>query len=153
LTDVLHHVPDLPQLFAELRRCLAPSGLLCIVTESHSQIAARFYNIYFPSLRENEIRRYPSISKILDAATLQNLIHLHTESLQHACTRSIDPDFIDTVSAKSFSMFHALSATEFTEGLAALIADQGRTFPPGEAGMTLVWFRRASHNGSDLLSR
>ena len=41
MTDVIHHVPDLASMFAELARLLRPAGRLCIVTESHAQIKAR----------------------------------------------------------------------------------------------------------------
>lgn len=143
MTDVLHHVPDLCQLFGELQRCLKPEGMICIATESHTQIAARFYNAYFPSLCDSEIRRYPTIESVADVATRQTFAAPRVEVLANQLERCVDEDLIAAVSAKSFSMFDGISELEFQEGLASLIADKGRKFHPRGEGVTLVWFRRA----------
>ncbi|MEM8605720.1 MAG: methyltransferase domain-containing protein [Myxococcota bacterium] len=143
MTDVIHHVPDVSQLFAQICPRLSERGLLCIVTESRAQVAARFYNGYFPSLKGTETGRYPDLEGLVAVARRSGLEHLANESLPNLAERTIDAEFIETVATKNFSMFHSLSTTEFERGLAAIIADQGRTFPPAGAGKTLVWFRPA----------
>jgi SAM-dependent methyltransferase len=68
MTDVIHHIPDLDLLFSSFHRKLKESALVCILTSSHKQIEARWYNEYFPSLSENKKRRYPDIEEIITKA-------------------------------------------------------------------------------------
>ena len=138
MTDVVHHVPDLGQMFAELRRVLQPAGALCIVTESHPQIKARFYNPYFPSLSANECARYPSLAAINDAAAPFYSSAI-IDSFPHQ-ERQIDDAFLQNGSQKNYSMFRLLDEAEFQSGLAALTRDKGRRFPANGAGYSLAWF-------------
>ena len=95
-------------MFSELWRVLKFEGMLCIVTESHDQILARFYNSYFPSLASNEIKRYPKIESILREAKNKGFIHEHTELLPAATPRPITEDFIRNVEEKK--LFHVSSS-------------------------------------------
>lgn len=141
MTDVIHHVPDLGKMFTELARVLASDGQICVVTESHPQITARFYNRYFPSLVRVETGRYPSIASIIAAAATGGLHFQGRETLPQK-ERVVDDAFITNVREKNYSMFRLLNDTEFRTGLAALEADASRRFPPGAAGQTLVWLAR-----------
>ena len=38
MTDVIHHVPEIGAMFAEINRVLKEKGKVCIVTQSHQQI-------------------------------------------------------------------------------------------------------------------
>lgn len=49
LTDVIHHIPDITQMFKEFYRILKSKGKVCIVTESYTQLESRFWVKYFPS--------------------------------------------------------------------------------------------------------
>ena len=146
MTDVVHHVPDLVQMFTELHRVLRPArpeqskkaGSLCIITESHSQVQARFYNRYFPSLAENECRRYPSLATLTEAARPHFAVRT-IETIAHP-ERQIDDTFIRNVAAKNYSMFRLLTDVEFAAGLKALRQDKDRRFPANGAGYSLVWF-------------
>ncbi|MCA9986855.1 MAG: class I SAM-dependent methyltransferase [Anaerolineales bacterium] len=141
MTDVIHHVPEMGQMFTELARVLAPNGQICVVTESHPQITARFYNRYFPSLVGVETGRYPAIASIIAAAATGGLHFQGRETIPQK-ERVVDDTFITNVREKNYSMFRLLSDTEFSTGLAALEADADRRFPPGAAGQTLVWLAR-----------
>ena len=141
MTDVIHHVPDLGKMFTELARVLAPTGRLCVVTESYPQIEARFYNQYFPSLVAVETGRYPSIASIIAAAATGGLHFQGRETLPQP-ERIVDDAFLTNVREKNYSMFRLLSDAELSAGLAALEADAGRRFPPNAAGQTLVWLAR-----------
>ena len=142
MTDVVHHVPDLAQMFAELHRVLKPAGSLCIVTESHPQIQARFYNRYFPSLAQNECARYPSLADLNDAAR-PHIGPAAVDTIPHP-ERKLDETFIRNVAEKNYSMFRLLADEEFNVGLTALKHDKGRRFPPNGAGYSLVWFGKVA---------
>lgn len=143
MTDVVHHIPDLGLMFAELGRVLAPAGQLCIVTEAHAQVAARFYNRYFPSLVANETDRYPDLATISAAGQAVGLAHDLTEILPLRRPRCIDATFLRNVAEKNYSMFRLLNDAEYQQGLERLRRDAGRCFEPGGAGQTLLWFRGA----------
>ena len=108
MIDVIHHVPDLGQMFTELARVLAPAGQICVVTESHPQIGGRFYNQYFPSLEEVETGRYPSIASIIAAAATGGLHFQGRETIPQK-ERVVDDTFLTNVREKNYSMFRLLS--------------------------------------------
>ncbi|MDR3437321.1 methyltransferase domain-containing protein [Telmatospirillum sp.] len=143
MTDVIHHVPDLASLFRELRRVLKTGGALCIVTESHSQIDGRFYNRYFPSLAENEKRRYPDIALILNRACDASLASIDVEVLPRSTPSIVSETFLRNVAEKNYSMFRLLPEQEYNAGLQALTGDLGRSFEPAGGGETLLWFRKS----------
>jgi len=142
LTDVIHHVPDLPVMFRELWRVLKSGGLLCVATESHEQIESRFYNVYFPSLATNERRRYPEIPSIVRSAVESGFIHEETEVLPAFLPMTVTDQFLKNVEEKNYSMFRLLDEREFADGLTRARNDQGRTFEATGAGDTPVWLRK-----------
>ena len=147
MTDVIHHVPEPGLMFSELWRVLKFEGKLCIVTESHDQIRARFYNSYFPSLASNEIKRYPRIESILREAKNKGFIHGCTEFLPVTSPRSVNEEFIRNVEEKNFSMFSLLDEHEYADGLSRLKADIGRQFEPSGGGESLIWLKKPADTG------
>jgi SAM-dependent methyltransferase len=143
MTDVIHHVPDLRSMFRELFRVLKSSGRLCVVTESHSQIDARFYNRYFPSLAANEKRRYPDIGEISARASDVGFCVAATE-VASSPAGHISEGFLRNVAERNWSMLRLLSEDEFSNGLQALRRDRGQSFESSGAGETLVWFRKVA---------
>ena len=142
MTDVIHHVPDLARMFSELWRVLKFGGLLCVVTESHEQIQARFYNRYFPSLAASEKRRYPEIQAIVQSALANGFIHEDTDVLPALLPATITGQFLRNVEEKNYSMFRLLAEREYADGLARLRKDIGKTFDPVGAGDSLIWLRK-----------
>jgi len=142
MTDVIHHIPDLDLMFRGLHRVMRPGGSLCVVTESHAQIEARFYNRYFPSLAENEKRRYPDVDEIVVSAQSCGFVFTKSESIPPAHAGTISGQFLRNVEEKNYSMFRMLSEEEFAAGLEAMKRDHGRSFESPEAGETLVWFSK-----------
>lgn len=147
MTDVIHHVPDLSSMFMELFRVLNPRACLCIVTESHEQIQARFYNVYFPSLAANEKKRYPDIPAIVTMAQQCGFVHETTEVLPAVSPAVVTRTFLRNVEEKNYSMFHLLEEREFEEGLSRIRKDEGRRFTVTSAGETLIWLGKESGTG------
>ena len=141
MTDVIHHVPSLPEMFRELPRVLKTGGYLCIVTESHAQIDGRFYNRYFPSLAANEKHRYPDVGEITTHAQQAGFCYVAAETTPSP-SRQVTDSFLRNVAEKNWSMFRLLSEQEFTSGLSALSGDLGCSFESSVAGTTFLWYRK-----------
>jgi ubiquinone/menaquinone biosynthesis C-methylase UbiE len=139
LTDVIHHIPDLDRMFQTLKRVLKQTGKLCIVTKSHAQIEKRFYNRYFPSLAENEKKRYPDIKRIVRHAENAGL-DLRTVQIRPApAPAEVSAPLVRTVEEKNFSMFRMLSPEEHAAGLRQLKNDLGKIYINQGAGDSLIW--------------
>ncbi len=140
MTDVVHHVPDRLAMFDRLARVLKTAGTLCIVTQSHAQIAARFFNRFFPSLEAIEQSRHPAIESLVAEARSQGFNFECADTLSIVERNVVTPEFVRNAEQKNWSMFRLLPAHEFQHGLAALRQNLGSTFDAPGAGRTLLWF-------------
>ncbi len=141
LTDVIHHVPNIELMFAELQRVTKPNAKICIVTQSHAQIAARPIVRFFPGTALADQARYPTIKKIIAAATKNGLTWLKTGTLFENDTINLDAHFLTLVKKKGYSMLHLISDEEYARGLQTLETKLNRGhIPATSAGITLVWF-------------
>ena len=142
MTDVIHHVPHIDRLFAEIYRVLKPGGQACIVTQSHAQIAARPIARFFPGTVAVDQARYPTIPAITAAATDQGLTALDVET-DGDDEMVLDHDFLELVRSRGYSMLLLITDDEYRRGLADLeTALAHGDLPARHAGRTLVWFRR-----------
>jgi SAM-dependent methyltransferase len=140
MTDVIHHVDDMDTLFRQLRLKLKRGGKLCVVTESHVQIGNRWYNPYFPSLIENERKRYPDIGDMDDSALRAGLLTLFRDIRPSDPEVVVGAEFVKMVEEKNYSMFRLISDEEFGTGLARLRADIGKTIRCPYHSETLAWY-------------
>lgn len=141
MTDVIHHVPDIRKMFAEIRRILKPQRKVCIFTQSHRQIGARPIAHFFPGTVRVDRERYPDIDEIVAAAQSAQLTHLKREILFHGEVLEIDADYLELVRKKGWSMLHLLPDEEYQTGLRKLeVALQHGPIQTRMAGETLVWF-------------
>lgn len=142
MTDVIHHVSDVDQMFREFFRVLKKKGSICIVTQSHEQIEKRFYVKYFPTTAIADKKRYPDISVIIEKAIKAGFTHAHT-NIKGSGSQKVNPDFVELVRAKGYSMFHLIPDEEYCTGLAELEKDVQTDAPivPGSSE-TLIWFEK-----------
>ena len=143
MTDVIHHVPDLTMMFAEIARVLKPNGLVCILTESHRQLETRFWVKYFPATIPVEKKRYPDIPDIINAAKTAGLTGYKTVSTDADSEVFITEDFVRLVENKGFSMFRLIAESDYQAGLAALKKDYNdqKTIHSNH-GESLVWLQK-----------
>ncbi|MCL1795119.1 MAG: class I SAM-dependent methyltransferase [Oscillospiraceae bacterium] len=146
MTDVIHHVPDIKMMFNEFRRVLKPGGLVCILTESHSQLETRHWVKYFPTTVAVEKKRYPDIPDIATAAKTAGLDEYKVVTTDKDREVIITNDFINLVENKGYSMFRLIEEADYQAGLAALKRDfENKTVIHSSHGETLLWLRRAIH--------
>ena len=143
MTDVIHHVPDLNQMFKEFIRVLKNEGLVCIETESHQQIDERFYVKYFPGTAEVDKNRYPSLDEIVQTAADNGFSFVKNELIGGMTKRRVDQAFLKLVENKGYSMFHLISEEEYQRGLKQLKKDlNDGPFAVPSSGGTLVWLKK-----------
>jgi len=143
MTDVIHHVPDLKAMFSEFRRVLKSGGLVGILTESHDQLATRFWVRYFPATVAVERERYPDIPHIIKAAERTGLRAYKTVATDEARLFAISEDFLRLAENKGYSIFHLIEEDEYQTGLAALREDYVKQAEISSAhGETLLFFER-----------
>ena len=151
MTDVVHHVPDIKAMFAEIWRVLRspdpesgkPGGKGCIVTQSHQQIEERPIAQYFPGTARVDKERYPDIPEIIAAASAQGFTGTESETLSEE-SLELDASYLELVHKKGYSMLHLISDEEYRAGLQKL--EQALRNGPVIAqpsGGTLVWFTKA----------
>ncbi|MFC1878580.1 class I SAM-dependent methyltransferase [Chloroflexota bacterium] len=149
MTDVIHHVPDIDAMFAEIRRILKPSGKLCISTQSHAQIVARPIAAFFPATVRVDQGRYPDIPEILAAARPHAFGFIKDEILFAGQETLLDQNYLELVWKKGYSMLHLISAAEYQAGLTALkTALREGPFYLKAAGETLLWLKKAKKSRS-----
>ena len=143
MTDVIHHVPDISAMFAELCRVLKPGGLICILTESYRQLESRFWVKYFPTTVEIEKKRYPDIPDIITAAKEATLDEYKVVVTDMDSEVTITGDFIKLVENKGFSMLRLIDEADYRTGLSAVMRDyEKQTVLQTCHGETLLWLRR-----------
>jgi SAM-dependent methyltransferase len=142
MTDVIHHVPDLAQMFREIDRVLKPGGKCCIVTQSHEQIDQRPTSKFFPGTAAADKKRYPDIPLIRQTAAANGFSQCKVDNIAGEPTE-LDEDYLRLVESKGYSVFHLISAEEFELGRQAL--KERLTKKPvfmQTAGTSLVWLSR-----------
>ena len=143
MTDVIHHVPDLTVMFGELNRVLKPGGLVCIFTESHEQLATRYWVKYFPTTVSVEQKRYPDIPVIIETASANGF--LKNKIINTDCEQEVEltEKFIALVENKGYSMFHLIAEDDFQKGLESLKKDFSNGIEISCChGKTLVWLKK-----------
>jgi ubiquinone/menaquinone biosynthesis C-methylase UbiE len=143
MTDVIHHIPDLRQMFSEVQRILKPRGKACIATQSHRQIEKRPIAQFFPGTVRVDQARYPDIPDIIAAAQSAGLAYLKDEILFEGEAIELSADFLELIRKKGYSMLHLLTEHEYQTGLIKLEnALQNGFIKAKAAGETLVWFTK-----------
>jgi ubiquinone/menaquinone biosynthesis C-methylase UbiE len=139
MTEVLHHLTDVPPVISETFRVLRLSGEFCIVTQSHEQIDNRMTTRFFPATAEIDKGRYPDIemaTKHLQAAGFTNV-----QSKPFTFARvPLGDKYLETVEKKGYSMLHKISEVDYQIGLkelrAAYAAGESLEYAPG---YTFIW--------------
>ena len=139
MTEVIHHLPDIPKTLKELCRVLHVGGFICIVTQSHAQIDGRQTSRFFPGTAQVDKERYPDIDAIEHMLLTAGFANVIPREYNFKPVR-LGNEFLETVSKRGFSMLHKISEAEFEKGLQDLkIAYQNGDSFLYSAGYYFVW--------------
>ena len=121
MTEVLHHLADVPQVISETLRVLRTSGEFCIVTQSHEQIDHRMTTRFFPATAEIDKGRYPDIEMAKKHLRAAGFINVRSKPFTFARV-PLGDEYLETVEKKGYSMLHKISDVDYQEGLKELRA-------------------------------
>lgn len=140
MTDVIHHVPNIEAMFAEIHRVLKSPGTVSVVTQSHHQIENRPIVEYFPGTARVDQARYPDIDEIIHAAEKQNLKFSQKTLLHENEHVELGPEYLALAQRKGYSMLHLITDEEYSTGLRQLENDLEKgKITATLSGETLVW--------------
>lgn len=139
MTEVLHHLPDIPTTFQEIHRILKDYKSLCIVTQAHKQIDHRMTSRFFPGTASVDKERYPDIDVIEEQLLTIGFSKVHPKEYTYRPVR-LGPEYLETIEKRGFSMLHKISQEEYKKGF----KDLRVAFQQGEelmysAQYTFVW--------------
>ncbi len=116
MTEVLHHLPDIPATFHEICRILKSSGSFCIVTQSHKQIDQRMTSRFFPASAEIDKERYPDIDVIDELLFKAGFSVVNPKEYTYNPVQ-LGVEYLETVTKRGFSMLHKISKEDYEKGL------------------------------------
>lgn len=116
-TDVIHHIDNLRILFLNLFKISKPGTLLCICTESYSQLKEKYWNRYFPEILNIDYKRFHSINDIISEGTANKWDYIKTVSVEEECNAQISESFMSCVMEKTISVFRLLTEESYLSGL------------------------------------
>ncbi|MCJ7817580.1 MAG: methyltransferase domain-containing protein, partial [Candidatus Thorarchaeota archaeon] len=108
MTEVLHHLPDIPTTFQEIHRILKDFKSLCIVTQAHKQIDQRMTSRFFPGTASVDKERYPDIDVIEDLLITAGFSMVNPKVYTYKPVR-LGPEYLETIEKRGFSMLHKIS--------------------------------------------
>jgi len=139
MTEVLHHLADIPQVTSETFRVLRTSGEFCIVTQSHEQIDHRMTTRFFPVTAEIDKGRYPDIEVAKKHLRAAGFTSVFSKPFTFARI-PLGDEYLETVEKKGYSMLHKISEVDYQEGLkelrAAYAAGESLEYAPR---YTFIW--------------
>ncbi len=118
VVDVLHHVADPATFFRAAARVLPANGRLIVVTDSEANIRARSLTLFFPEILEIELRRYPKIEALHEAAKAAGLVHVGTDAAEGSLP--LDDDFLAKLGAKCSSAMRIIPEEAHRRGMERL---------------------------------
>jgi len=145
LVAMIHFVDDLDSLFTNLSRVCKKGGRVVIVTQSHKQVDARFYNKYFPSLAKIDKQRYHEQNNIISVAKGKGFFAQEIQDYMSGEDLLIDDSYFNLVKDKSFYVLRLLSDNEFNKGMALFeqeLKQSGGKFTAPFAGWTIVTMQK-----------
>ena len=144
MTEVLHHLADVPPVISEAFRVLRASGEFRIVTQSHEQIDHRMTTRFFPSTAEIDKSRYPDIEVAKKHLRESGFIKVRSKPFTFARV-PLGDEYLETIEKKGYSMLHKISDMDYQEGLeelrAAYAAGENLEYTPR---YTFIWGNKSA---------
>lgn len=117
MVDVIHHIDNIDQMFAEFSRVSKENALLCICTENETQRKEKFWYQYFPSAFDIDSLRFYSTEQIIKSASKNEYTLKTIQEVNVIQYHSISSEFIAEIENKSISVLHLINQNEYELGL------------------------------------
>jgi ubiquinone/menaquinone biosynthesis C-methylase UbiE len=143
LSNVIHHIPDLPAAAAELHRVLRPGGALLVRGALRDSLERMPMFEYFPEALEIAIATAPSDADAIGALAEAGFEEVARERVEQPTAYSLS-EFADKLALRAISYLELLDDELFDAGLRRVReAAAAETDPtPVIETMDLVVFRR-----------
>lgn len=119
MSQVVHHLPDLPQALREIRRVLRPEGRLCIRQTTRENLDSYYYQRFFPEARAVDEQRLPHRASILSLAESSQYRSVALETVRHEIA-STSLEYVERIALRAYSDLEAITDAAFRKGLMAL---------------------------------
>ena len=151
LSQIMHHLQDLPAAASELQRVMKPSGLVLIRSNFKGRLNGfcRYYD-FFPTGLEVDESRHPTIEQVCDCFGVHDFRLQSMETVEQIEATNLQ-EYSDRIRLRTYSTFELISEEEFEQGLAKLqhAADIEDTPKPVTAKLDLLVFE---HSGGPDVS-
>jgi ubiquinone/menaquinone biosynthesis C-methylase UbiE len=139
LMQLVIHLVERPQAFAEARRVLAPDGRLVVVTFDTEHFEQYWLNSFFPSMEELDRARFPTPDQLVAELRAAGFEAVRLVPLAQRVV--LDRDWALTkVRGRFISTLQLLDEDEFRSGLERLEAEL-----PERVEYTLGWLVAVAH--------
>lgn len=135
--NVIHYIKDLHYYFSESYRVLGNKGTILTVTDSGKDIRKRTMSKYFPESMENELKRYPSIEKIINEIEKVGFRKIETTHTDY--TYQITEKELEKFKNKAYSALRLISKDCFEKGISKMTEDVKKGKCEGNELYTYVW--------------
>ncbi len=116
--DVIHHIVDLNNFFAESSRILKNNSPLIIVTDDEQTMKQRSLTKFFPEILQIELDRYPGIGELNQFASDNNFICVNDVIVRGES--KIDEDMISKYEQKCSSAMRLMKDEDHSKGIIRL---------------------------------
>lgn len=143
MTNVIHQIPDISAMYKEIYRVLKPNGVLCICTENRRQLLSKYWIKYFPSIVIKDLKRFPSIGKLIRLAKQQHFSTIKTTFIGETKWSHVTKFILLQVLERSMSVLNLISDTEYKNGTKKVVSAYHRKkLYLSKRGYTFLWLRK-----------
>lgn len=120
VSQMLHHLPDLPAAMLEVRRVLTTDGVLFVRQTTLENLDSYFYQRFFPEARSIDERRLPSREQTLAAARSAGLSAIEPPQTVRAEVAASSREYLQKVATRTYSDLAMIPDESFVRGMAEL---------------------------------
>lgn len=142
MTNVVHQIPDISNMYKELHRVLKTNGVLCICTENRRQLLSKYWIRFFPSIIIKDLQRFPSISKLKKIAINQNFTIIKTIVISEKKWCHITNFVLSQMLRRSMSVLQLISDKQYFFGIKRMKnAQKHNKIYFSNRGYTFIWLK------------
>lgn len=143
MTNVVHHVENISQMYKEFYRVLKPNGIVCICTESRAQLLSKYWIRYFPSIIYIDMKRFPSIFKLKRTAYLNGFNVKKITKISDYRKTTITDFILKQVLSHSMSVLNLVPDHEYQMGIKKIQKDrEKKKVFINNRGYTFLWLQK-----------